>query len=191
MLRTRIVSSAIRLFAERGIDQVTVEEIAEAADVGKGTIYNYFQTKEDLVVAFMADFEREVQAEIHGFDASGRPLADALATFIRVQLRMKERHHAFVRVFLAHMFLHTERFLPYMVEMQKTIDPPMETLFRGLQESGLIRVDVDLPDLITVFKTIQMGLTALWAIEGPPFRGTERALQQEIRLFCQGLEAKS
>src|SRR5215831_3775303 len=45
-LRVQIVSTAIELFSARGIDDVRVEDIAEAADIGKGTIYNYFKTKE-------------------------------------------------------------------------------------------------------------------------------------------------
>jgi hypothetical protein len=45
--------------------------------------------------------------------------------------------------------------------------------------------------LIVVFKTIQLGLAALWAIEGPPFRGTEKILNQEIKIFCEGLGARS
>jgi len=41
--------------------------------------------------------------------------------------------------------------------------------------------------LILIFKTIHLGLTSLWAIEGPPFQFTEKTLKQEIKLFCQGL----
>jgi hypothetical protein len=39
-----------------------------------------------------------------------------------------------------------------------------------------------------VFKTIHMGLSALWAIEGAPFRGAEYILRQEMKLFCEGLK---
>jgi len=86
------------------------------------------------------------------------------------------------------MFLHADSFLPYMTEMQKAIDPTMEKLFRALQERGALRKDVNLTELVLVFKTMQLGLTALWAVEGPPFRGTEYILKQEIRLFCEGLK---
>ena len=51
------------VFPEHGFGDVTVEHIADVADIGKGTIYNYFDTKEDIVVAFMVDVERKVQAE--------------------------------------------------------------------------------------------------------------------------------
>lgn len=186
-VRAQIMDAAIELFSRHGIADVTVDRIAEAADIGKGTIYNYFQAKEDIVVAFMVELERKVQARLHVFTAAKEPLESVLAGFIRLQFRLKKRHHRFVRMFLAQMFLRTEEFVPYMVEMQKAIDPPLEMLFRGLQQRGAIRTDVSLPELILVFKTIHLGLTALWAVEGPPFRQTELALQQELKLFCQGL----
>src|SRR5262245_34052056 len=115
--RAQIVAAAIRLFSERGIDVVTVDQIA-AADVGKGTIYNYFQTKEDIIVAFMVDLERVVQAQVRALKSRQRSAGGVLIRFIQAQFQMKESYHAFVRVFLGHMFLHTEQFLPYMAEMQ-------------------------------------------------------------------------
>lgn len=45
----RIVRTAIALFVERGFDNVSVQEIADAAEVSKMTVFNYFGTKEDLV----------------------------------------------------------------------------------------------------------------------------------------------
>ena len=44
--------AALKLFAERGIADTTVEDITEAADVGKGTFFNYFPTKEHVLQAF-------------------------------------------------------------------------------------------------------------------------------------------
>src|ERR1700733_12290021 len=46
--RTRIADTAMGLFVRRGFDQVTVAEIAAAAEVGVSTVFNYFPTKEDL-----------------------------------------------------------------------------------------------------------------------------------------------
>ncbi|MGW0878968.1 TetR/AcrR family transcriptional regulator [Streptomyces sp. NPDC002671] len=45
----RIYRTAVTLFAERGFDNVSVQEIADAAEVSKMTVFNYFGTKEDLV----------------------------------------------------------------------------------------------------------------------------------------------
>src|ERR1700743_1759831 len=50
--RERLFRAALRLFAERGYLETTVEDITDAADVGKGTFFNYFPTKEHLLIAF-------------------------------------------------------------------------------------------------------------------------------------------
>jgi AcrR family transcriptional regulator len=47
--RDEIARAAMRLFAKRGFDEVTVAEVAEAADVSEKTVFNYFPAKEDLV----------------------------------------------------------------------------------------------------------------------------------------------
>jgi len=190
-VREQIVASSIQLFSRHGLAEVTVDQIAEAADIGKGTIYNYFETKEDIVVAFMVDLEKKIQAKVRDFALSEEPLSSILTEFVRFQFRLKSPYHQFVRVLMGQMFLRTEQFLPYMVEMQKAIDPPLEALFLGLQERGLIQKDVLLPELIIIFKTIHLGLSALWAVEGPPFRETEKILKQEMKLFCEGLGAKT
>lgn len=47
-MRQAISNAATRLFWERGFDNVTVSDIAEAADVGRMTVFNYFPRKEDM-----------------------------------------------------------------------------------------------------------------------------------------------
>src|SRR3954471_7776666 len=54
--RQGISDAATRLFIERGFDNVTVDEIAEAADVGRMTVFNHFPRKEDMF------FDRDEEA---------------------------------------------------------------------------------------------------------------------------------
>src|ERR1700735_5742410 len=57
--RTRqvIADAAARLFAERGYEHVAVSDVAREAEVSEQTVYNYFQTKEQLVI----DRDQQVQ----------------------------------------------------------------------------------------------------------------------------------
>ena len=55
--RRLIGEAAAHLFAERGFDAVTVADVARAADVSEGTVFNYFPTKEDLFYDQMEVFE--------------------------------------------------------------------------------------------------------------------------------------
>jgi len=190
-IRKRIVETAISLFARHGLANVTVDHIADVADIGKGTIYNYFETKEDIVVAYMAGLEPAIQAKVNKLSRyKGKSLTDILTEYVRYQFQLKKKHHEFVRVFLGQMFSRTAQFMPYLVEMQKAIDSPLELMFRQLQAAGKLRKDAEIALLVPVFKTIHLGLTGLWAVEGPPFQGTEMILKHEMKLFCEGLEAR-
>ncbi|GLX22942.1 MULTISPECIES: TetR/AcrR family transcriptional regulator [Streptomyces] len=53
-VRDSIYYAAIELFADQGYDQTTVDEIAEKADVARGTFFNHFQKKEDLITEWGA-----------------------------------------------------------------------------------------------------------------------------------------
>src|SRR6266545_4820238 len=55
--RQLIAETASRLFAERGFEGVPVAEVARAANVSAGTVFNYFPTKEDLVFDRMESYE--------------------------------------------------------------------------------------------------------------------------------------
>jgi len=52
--RAQILEAAARLFAAKGFHYATTREIAEAADIAEGTLYNYFESKGDLLVGVMA-----------------------------------------------------------------------------------------------------------------------------------------
>ena len=64
--RAQILDAAAQVFAEKGFARATTKEIADAADVSEGTIYNYFGSKEDLVLAMMARVA-EMQLMSSGF----------------------------------------------------------------------------------------------------------------------------
>jgi AcrR family transcriptional regulator len=189
--RDRIVSAAIRIFSDRNVEDVTVDEIASAADIGKGTIYNYFQSKEEIVVAFLLTIEQKVQKRIQAYSSAPGPLQDLLVSFLQFQLKLKSPYHQFVRVFFSHMFARGSSSSTWIRQLQRAIDPPLECLFRMLQERGLVRPDIPRQDLIQLFKMLHVGLMTVWVMEGPPWKATEHLLRQQMKIFCEGIEVKT
>lgn len=72
-MKERIFLAAIALFAERGFDNVTVEQITERADVGKGTFFNYFPNKEAVLTYFGGTQVERLQEAIDRGEIAGSP----------------------------------------------------------------------------------------------------------------------
>jgi AcrR family transcriptional regulator len=67
--------AAIDLFLARGFDDVSVAEIADAANVSKMTVFNYFPAKEDLLFAPLEEHTEELAAVVRDRPAGETPLA--------------------------------------------------------------------------------------------------------------------
>jgi TetR/AcrR family transcriptional regulator, cholesterol catabolism regulator len=90
-VRDRIRSAAVELFRERGYAATTVEEIAERADVAKGTFFNHFPRKDALVAAVaeeMMDRIQEVLGPEEEWEGSGR---DQIVRYFRTLASYVER----------------------------------------------------------------------------------------------------
>src|SRR2546423_6205484 len=70
-----IADVAARLFAERGYEQVAVSDIAREAEVAEQTVYNYFQTKEQLVT----DRDQQIQDRLVDLIKTRPPSVSAAA----------------------------------------------------------------------------------------------------------------
>jgi AcrR family transcriptional regulator len=71
--KEQIFQAAIELFAERGVANVTVEQITKRAGVGKGTFYHHFRTKEGVIRYFGNDQLRRLQEAIDRGEIEGSP----------------------------------------------------------------------------------------------------------------------
>ncbi|KDN18800.1 TetR/AcrR family transcriptional regulator [Amycolatopsis rifamycinica] len=92
--RIRVLEAAEKLFAERGVDAVTMDDVAGAAGVGKGTLYRRFGDKGGLAMALLDQRERELQERI----LTGPPPlgpgvgpADRLGAFVEAYLELLDR----------------------------------------------------------------------------------------------------
>ncbi|TDD90492.1 TetR family transcriptional regulator [Actinomadura rubrisoli] len=75
--REALVNAAFTLFAEKGFDATTVEEIADAVDVSSRTFFRYFASKEDVALTFQEEQTRAVMAAL-GERPADEPIMTAL-----------------------------------------------------------------------------------------------------------------
>ncbi|KAB8181428.1 TetR/AcrR family transcriptional regulator [Microbispora catharanthi] len=88
--RQRIAEVAVGLFVERGFDNVTMAEVAQAAEVSVNTVYNYFQAKEDLVLPPEEASPRRL-ADIVRERPPGQSAAVAVLERLRREIHGRER----------------------------------------------------------------------------------------------------
>lgn len=82
--RRGLMEAALRLFIERGFDATTVKDITDAADVAKGTFFNYFDTKEAILPAIAAHRLEQLQVALR--PEEGAP--DSPVARIKMALRL-------------------------------------------------------------------------------------------------------
>jgi AcrR family transcriptional regulator len=83
--RERILQAALALFADKGFGATTTRDIAEAAGIASGTLFNYFQTKETIVTSLASDATSDALAK--SSYGEGDSLEEDLFAVIARQLR--------------------------------------------------------------------------------------------------------
>lgn len=98
-----IIEAAIRLFADQGFEQTSMNDLARAAGIGKSTIYGYFQTKEEI---FLAYCEAEIDFAFAALDRKldeAAPLPDQLVAQLMAQISFVTANREFGRLFVRDM----------------------------------------------------------------------------------------
>jgi AcrR family transcriptional regulator len=182
-MRERIFRAALRLFADRGFVATTVEDITEAADVGKGTFFNYFPSKEHVLAAFAEVQLAKLQALADPAAQAG-PLEPVLLRLIRALAAEPGRSPALVRGLLI-AILSSE---PVRRLMRQNLERGRRTLAEFLaarQRRGEIRADCAAMDIAWGFQQMFFGTMILWAVQ--PTSSLPERLEAIFPLFWSGL----
>jgi AcrR family transcriptional regulator len=185
--RARLAKTALALFARDGVDNVTIAGIAEAADIGKGTLYNYYACKEDILLEFLAGVEATALPAIAAPRVKGKTLAQVLNTAAWSLLRTKTEHYRYARHVLARFVGGDADFLARSESFQRAIQTAFAAMFAKLQDENMVSREWTADELALRFTVLHIGLSAFWAMEGPPFANAERIVRGQTEIFARGI----
>lgn len=164
-IREKLFRAALQLFAEKGFAETTVEDITNAADVGKGTFFNYFPSKEHILIAFSEMQLAKLQNAVDNF----RHSKDPMPVFLRaLSIRMTEesgRAPDVVRAILQ-ANLSSSSVRRVMRENHDRAHRLMTQLVQVGQDRGEFRRDLPASELAHVFRQTVFGTLLMWSVYG-------------------------
>ena len=162
--REKIFRAALGLFAERGFAAVTVEDITEAADVGKGTFFNYFPSKEHVFGAF-GDIQigkiESTLAEVHAGNLSVRA---ALETFPRLLAEEPGRSPRIMQSLIVALLTSRQVREIFLGKVMRGRRMVAELLTLG-QRRGEIRRDIAPMELARCVQQAYFGAMLMWSLD--------------------------
>lgn len=147
--RKAILAAAVEQFSHKGFKETSVADIMNAADLGIGTFYNYFQSKEEILVQLMQEMVREVAETIRELQIANRPTRELLESGCRITAKFLDENRYVLPLFLSAA---DKAGLPEGSEKESKVPSPgfkilFERILREGQERGEVRDDLP-PELI-------------------------------------------
>jgi AcrR family transcriptional regulator len=142
--RRRIIEEAARLFAERGFNNADVAELARRAGVAKGSLYNYFESKEDLYVHVCRDGLERSRRAVYGDLDPAWDIYRQVDHIFRRGARFAREHPEYVTLYLNVSAAGMERFADRLSrDVEKPTADHLKRLIRREQQAGRVRADLE------------------------------------------------
>lgn len=179
----RLYDAALRLFVERGACQVSVSELAEAAGVARGTIYNNLKTTTDLFRELAAQLTTEMNHRVVKSYASQDKPAERLAMGIRFFIRRAHEEPLWGR-FISQFALSNAS----LFEIFR--GPPVQDVLEGMAASRYSFKPEQLPSVVGAISGIVLGVMFL-VLEGHKTWREGGADAAELALRALGVDAET
>jgi len=184
--RLKIMEAAVRLFTTRDYHQVLMDHIAEEAGVGKGTLYRYFQTKEELfleLIHLAVNRASEVITQSTETGEGSQPAIQRLRRAVAITLEYFRRNEPLLEI------LHHDRVFRCCRERKDLEQKRVEVrehmarlLAQGIAE-GSVRSDVE-PALAAVM--LMFSIRGVLHVFGAS-RTSEQLAEQVLAIFVEGV----
>ena len=166
----QIIQAATVVFARNGFAQTRMEDIAQAAGLSKATLYLYFASKEDVIVAILQTFFEHGFVELNALRSSDSPVTGSLIAWTRQRMQELREHAAFLSIgFEFHAVAArqpaTRRVLQgYYDQYRAGIAALLQT---GIERGELHALDAQ--ELAIAIISVYEGMTVLWMLDSVAF----------------------
>ncbi|GGH75730.1 AcrR family transcriptional regulator [Pullulanibacillus pueri] len=129
--KKKIIESAIKLFAEHGFHSTSVQEIAKQADMSKGSVYLYFESKEDILLNIFYYYSDKIRDKILSAQHLNLEPKEKLIRQLKIQMEELYKHHDFF------IMLVREQALSFNTTLEELVKKIRLESFEWLKESIL------------------------------------------------------
>jgi AcrR family transcriptional regulator len=162
-VRERLFRAALALFAKKGYSETTVEDITNSADVGKGTFFNYFPSKDHILLAFGEMQYGKLQAAVEEARLTSTPMPIFLRSLGQRMTEEPTRNPAILRALLL-AYLSSTPVREAMLDLQKRVLALHSEMIQLGQERGEIRDDLPPLEIAQVFRQTIFGTLLMWTL---------------------------
>jgi AcrR family transcriptional regulator len=184
-----ILAAAHRLMGDKGVDALTMDEIAQAAGVAKGTIYLYFQSKDALIQALLSQVGEALAREVEAVLAKPLSPPEKLKLLITLFLHNVEKERVLFPLYLRELVRYkTGRetsLTPKLRELEARIMGQLTSLFaEGMAEGRFIQAD---PRLLAFLLKGMVRAVGYFQMTGGADRSVQENLPAVLRLLFSGI----
>lgn len=176
-----LAATAFALFEAHGYDTVTMEQIAAAADVAKGTLYNHFPVKEALLAhQFRKEFAQGV-AGLRGRIEAETTFAGRMGTFLAASAQWCRQRRPYLMPYFRYRFSGEGE--------RSGSDEAFGAIIAAAQQTGELRDDMPTVQLALLFKQFYLGALLRWLTL--PGLDLDSEMAAIIDLFQNGARRRS
>jgi AcrR family transcriptional regulator len=180
-IREKLFRAALSLIMERGLQQTTVSDITEAADVGKGTFFNYFPTKEHVLVEFYERHRARLEERLRAVRQGQESALTALETVMERLSQESAKSPALVRSFWLAV-ISSEDVSRIVMQQIDINNRRIEELCLIGQQQGDLRRDWPASDLARAVRDLGFGSALFWALR-PGHQQLDALLRHNLDLI--------